>query len=196
MCDEKYALGTDLDPKFDNCCTWACSSRMFRKDGPFTKGQNNEFCGVTLTKAIHKGQQRLCCEAMLKDGKKYDCDFQGAPKGPAFKAIIAYAKDEQKWLDAYQMAWRFATENGHENLVPNEAGTELEPYDCGSHKNRWDCSRAYQCDWEANAAGGAALAQTPDEVEVDDYEVADDSFAQTEAGKSWRKQTDGTCSQL
>ena len=57
ICEPKFKLGTDLDPKAYDCCTWACTSRMFKKrDGAFTEGQDNEFCGKTVQHPYHRKQ--------------------------------------------------------------------------------------------------------------------------------------------
>lgn len=73
--------------------------------------------------------------------KLRDCDFVGQPKGPAFKAVLAFARSENEWLSNYQLAWKFATENGHDNLkfVDEANGEDAKPYDCGSIGRLWPC---------------------------------------------------------
>lgn len=148
---ENFPFGTDLDPQFEKCCTWTNAGNMFRS-GAFIKGENNDFCGVTVTNKNVKHQRRDCCKGIKEKGKPInDCDSQGTPQGPAFKSIMAFAADEEEWLKNFHMAWKFATENGNSNLVfINEeerletvVPVDVEPFDCDSLNKKWECKKSY-----------------------------------------------------
>jgi len=178
------------------------------------------FCGKPITEPYFKRQDRDCCAAMIqkhRDNKEWeksrnvnDCDWQGLPSGPAFEPVLAFAKDEAVWLENYNLAWRFATENGHSNLKFIDEGdrdeswgpmVKAQAFDCSTIRRKYLCKRAYQCTWEADVSD-AALAQTEDEDDADgdddlvdteeeEEEDVDTGLAQTELKR--RKTDPGTC---
>lgn len=80
--------------------------------------QNNggEYCGGGVPRggAAQRGQ---CCG----DQDANDCGNRQNPTGPAAQAILTFASDEGAWLDAFQRAWRIATENGFQGLQQLQA---------------------------------------------------------------------------
>lgn len=109
------------------------------KSGAFTEGQNNDFCGTTVTSKKVKHQRPDCCNGIKEKGKPLnDCDSNATPQGPAFKSIMAFAADEEEWLKNFHLAWKFATENGNPNLLfinqeerlESVLPVDAEPFDC------------------------------------------------------------------
>ena len=70
--------------------------------------------------------------------------------------MMAFAADEEEWLRNFHLAWKFATENGNENLtfIDQEERLEsvypvdAEPFDCDNIQKKWECKQSYQCQWE------------------------------------------------
>jgi len=58
-----------------------------------------------------------CCSSEATDSYG-DCDSSGWPKGMFFNQVLAFAADEDLWLDQFHKAWLIGTENGFYDLTP------------------------------------------------------------------------------
>lgn len=66
-----------------------------------------------------------------------------------FPNVLAFAADENQWLESFAQAWKVATENGHIDLqqLVNERDEE-EDYECGKLRTRHVCeTEADKCLW-------------------------------------------------
>ena len=86
--------------------------------------------------------RETCCAKADAAGSAGDCDSAAWPKGPAFLPVMAFAADENAWLESYAEAWQIATENGHldlKSLSPDAAAGET--YECGKLRSRSMCKK-------------------------------------------------------
>lgn len=88
------------------CCTWVETSTLFG-GGAFTTGQNNAYCGNTVTTQTSRNKGK-CCGAV-----RDDCDeIPRGPTGPAFQAVLGMMASESTFYTNYLKSWKIATENG------------------------------------------------------------------------------------
>lgn len=66
-----------------------------------------------------------------------------------FPNVLAFAANEQQWLESYQQAWKVATENGHLDLqsLLDEEDNEDE-YECGKLRTKHICRTDDKCAWQ------------------------------------------------
>lgn len=113
QCKKLQKQGELLDGGEVECCAWTNTRALFNS-GTF-KGQSSyDYCGTSITEAGSFEQARGQCCA---NTNATDCDASKWPKGPAFGAMLSFARDEDQWLKFYKTAWKIATTNGHSSLV-------------------------------------------------------------------------------
>jgi len=59
--------------------------------------------------------REACCQNESSDSLG-DCDSSSWPKGKMFSNVLAFAADENLWLESFAQAWKITTENGHIDL--------------------------------------------------------------------------------
>lgn len=65
-----------------------------------------------------------------------------------FSNVLAFAANEQQWLESFQQGWKVATENGHldlQSLVPQE--DDESEYECGKLRTKHICKTDDMCAW-------------------------------------------------
>lgn len=68
-----------------------------------------------------------------------------------FPNVLAFAADENQWLESFAQAWKIATENGHMDLqsLVKEEGDEEDEFECGKLKTRKICeTESENCAWQ------------------------------------------------
>ena len=62
---------------------------------------------------------------------------------------MAFAANENQWLESYAQAWKIATENGHLNLQSLvDEDDEEDEYECGKLRTRKICQTDDMCAWQ------------------------------------------------
>jgi len=124
-----------------------------------------------------------------------DCDSNNKPQGPALKSIVAYAGDEELWLQDYHRAWKFATENNQDSLRSLEPCDDNQRFDCGSLAKKWECRVNHQCEW-ADEDGVLPLGFAQEEEDdIEDFMAVQGELSQLQTkNKKWKKGADkGNC---
>ena len=136
-----------------NCCGWVFASRVFL----LTDLEEFEFCGVTLAEG-ETVNRRQCCSGE-EDDSYGNCDSAQTPQGVVYDLILKYLEDESFWLEKYQKAWWFATENGYADgelwYLNGSTDNQLEAFDCNAEfTERTDCIDYHpDCEWVNQRTG-------------------------------------------
>jgi hypothetical protein len=136
-CKSLQNKGTPIKATTGHCCAWTHKNALFNK-GVLDKETSGNLCGQEVKKkekaTNFQGMREACCANEGTDSSG-DCDSSAWPKGPAFPMVLAFAADENLWLESYAQAWKLATENGHMGLKTLNPDDE-EAYGCGSLRSR------------------------------------------------------------
>jgi len=141
-CRSLQNKGTPILATAGNCCAWTHKNALFNK-GVFDANGTGNLCGQEVPRRGRESQfnqvRNACCANEGSDSSG-DCDSAAWPKGQSFPMVLAFAADENEWLESYAQAWKIATENGHLDLnsLNPDADTE-ELYDCGKLRTRRMC---------------------------------------------------------
>lgn len=112
LCKGLQKKGELLDGP-EECCAWTNTRALFNT-GTFKGETSYDYCGASITKPGNFMEARAQCCANTNN---LDCDASKWPKGPAFGAMLSFARDEESWLNFYTKSWLIATTNGQEGLV-------------------------------------------------------------------------------
>jgi hypothetical protein len=82
-------------------------------------GEDNKYCGTTVSISTENEMERRdCCASEGRRTSFGDCDDKRQGHGPAYDAILSFARNEKVWLSNFREAWMIATSNGFDNLTP------------------------------------------------------------------------------
>lgn len=98
------------------CCLWTADSGM-----PGVKTQ--------CPSASGSADANACCQGVSPCPGSDIHNPTGAISSQSSDAVKEFAKDEDAWLDAFQLAWKKATENGLESALCPGAPTTTAPCD-------------------------------------------------------------------
>jgi hypothetical protein len=152
-CKDQLDTAVEIHGANANCCGWVFASRVFAE----TDLTEIEFCGVTLEEG-ESVNRRQCCEHE-EDDSYGNCDSAMSPQGVAYDLVMKFAESEAFWLEKYQRAWWFATENGYESgdlwYLNGSTDNALEAFDCNAEfTTRADCIEYHSdCEWVSNKQG-------------------------------------------
>jgi hypothetical protein len=95
----------------EDCCAWLGANTI--RD--VINDNGGIHCGGD-PRGNAEQQRARCC---LNDPNADDCGNRNNPDGPAAQSILAFARDEALWIQAFLQSWKIVTENGFENSLRN-----------------------------------------------------------------------------
>uniref|UniRef100_A0A7S3FX88 Uncharacterized protein n=2 Tax=Strombidium rassoulzadegani TaxID=1082188 RepID=A0A7S3FX88_9SPIT len=99
--------------KDSNCCAW------IEPKIAFLDGEMGEFCGLPYknTLATKPFKKFDCCGYQDQGNDIADCNDIRHPNGYAYDDVLDFAQNQDHFFEAYKLAWKIATENGHEKYL-------------------------------------------------------------------------------
>jgi len=102
-CRSLQNKGKPINALAGECCAWTHKGALFNK-GVFDRNGTGNLCGQEVKrreKTSNFNEMRQTCCANIGAASSGDCDSSNWPKGPAFPHVLAFAADENQWLQSY-----------------------------------------------------------------------------------------------